>query len=39
MRAHRAGMNDVIAVPIVIYGLMPYLQRLRVRLLATRRVV
>jgi len=26
-------------LPIVIHGLMPYLQRLRVRLLATSRVV
>jgi antibiotic biosynthesis monooxygenase (ABM) superfamily enzyme len=35
----RTFVLATIAVPIVIYGLMPYLQRLRVRLLATRRVV
>ena len=31
----RTFVLATIAVPIVIYGLMPYLHRLRVRLLAT----
>jgi len=34
----RTFVLATVAVPIVIYGLMPYLHRLRVRLLTNRRV-